>query len=26
VLAWWTSHPLANIGLACGHRFDVLDD
>jgi Bifunctional DNA primase/polymerase, N-terminal len=25
VLAWWTSHPLANIGLACGHRFDVLD-
>jgi hypothetical protein len=25
VLAWWTSHPQANIGLACGHRFDVLD-
>jgi Bifunctional DNA primase/polymerase, N-terminal len=25
VLAWWTSHPLANIGLACGHAFDVLD-
>ena len=25
VLAWWTSHPLANIGLACGHTFDVLD-
>jgi transposase len=23
VLAWWTSHPQANI--ACGHRFDVLD-
>jgi hypothetical protein len=25
VLAWWTSYPLANIGLATGHRFDVLD-
>jgi hypothetical protein len=25
ILAWWTSHPRANIGLACGHRFDVLD-
>jgi hypothetical protein len=25
VLAWWTAHPQANIGLACGHRFDVLD-
>jgi Bifunctional DNA primase/polymerase, N-terminal len=25
VLAWWTSQPLANIGLACGHAFDVLD-
>jgi hypothetical protein len=25
LLAWWTSHPLANIGLACGYRFDVLD-
>jgi hypothetical protein len=25
VLAWWTRHPQANIGLAIGHRFDVLD-
>ena len=25
VLAWWTQHPQANIGLASGHRFDVLD-
>jgi hypothetical protein len=25
VLAWWSSHPQANIGLATGHRFDVLD-
>jgi hypothetical protein len=25
VLAWWTRHPQANIGLACGHRFDALD-
>jgi hypothetical protein len=25
LLAWWTRYPQANIGLACGHRFDVLD-
>jgi hypothetical protein len=25
VLAWWTQQPQANIALACGHRFDVLD-
>jgi hypothetical protein len=25
VLAWWTRHPQANIGLACGDHFDVLD-
>jgi Bifunctional DNA primase/polymerase, N-terminal len=25
ILAWWTRHPQANIGLATGHRFDVLD-
>jgi hypothetical protein len=25
ILAWWTRHPQANIGLACGQRFDVLD-
>jgi hypothetical protein len=25
ILAWWTRHSQANIGLACGHRFDVLD-
>jgi hypothetical protein len=25
VLAWWSSHPQANIGLATGHRYDVLD-
>jgi hypothetical protein len=25
ILAWWTKHPQANVGLATGHRFDVLD-
>ena len=25
VLAWWTQHPQANIGLAMRPRFDVLD-
>jgi Bifunctional DNA primase/polymerase, N-terminal len=25
VLAWWTWFPQANIGLACGQLFDVLD-
>jgi hypothetical protein len=25
VLAWWTRYPQANIGLATGHLFDVLD-
>jgi hypothetical protein len=25
ILAWWAQRPLANIGLATGHRFDVLD-
>jgi Bifunctional DNA primase/polymerase, N-terminal len=25
ILAWWTAQPQANIGLATGHRFDVLD-
>jgi hypothetical protein len=25
ILAWWIRHPQANIGLATGHAFDVLD-
>jgi hypothetical protein len=25
VVAWWTRYPQANIGLATGHTFDVLD-
>jgi Bifunctional DNA primase/polymerase, N-terminal len=25
ILAWWSQHPQANVGLATGHRFDVLD-
>jgi hypothetical protein len=25
IQAWWTRQPQANVGLACGHRFDVLD-
>jgi hypothetical protein len=25
VLAWWSSHPQANIGLAAGRLFDILD-
>jgi bifunctional DNA primase/polymerase-like protein len=25
ILAWWSRHPQANIGLATGHTFDVLD-
>lgn len=23
--AWWRQHPTANIGLACGHGVDVID-
>lgn len=25
VRAWWTAEPQANIGIATGHRFDVID-
>ena len=25
ILAWWTRRPSANIGLATGHTFDVVD-
>jgi hypothetical protein len=25
ILAWWTRQPQANVGLATGHAFDVLD-
>jgi hypothetical protein len=25
ILAWWAQQPQANVGLATGHRFDVLD-
>lgn len=25
IVRWWHEHPTANIGLACGTRFDVLD-
>jgi hypothetical protein len=25
IMAWWTRYPQANIGLATGHTFDVLD-
>jgi hypothetical protein len=25
ILAWWSRHPQANIGLATGYHFDVLD-
>jgi hypothetical protein len=25
ILAWWARYPQANIGLATGHAFDVLD-
>ena len=25
ILAWWTRHPHANVGLATGYRFDVLE-
>jgi hypothetical protein len=25
ILAWWSQQPQANVGLATGHRFDVID-
>lgn len=25
VTLWWSQHPDANLGLACGYAFDVLD-
>lgn len=25
IFAWWSRHPQSNIGLATGHRFDVID-
>jgi hypothetical protein len=25
IRAWWTSTPYANVGIATGHRFDVVD-
>lgn len=25
IRAWWTQWPAANIGLVCGHLFDVID-
>jgi hypothetical protein len=25
IITWWTRHPTANIGLATGHAFDVID-
>jgi energy-coupling factor transporter ATP-binding protein EcfA2 len=25
IRAWWAKYPAANIGAACGHKFDVVD-
>ena len=25
ITLWWSNHPDANLGLACGHQFDVID-